>query len=70
MTEMHTDLPKTINEATPKRLRHSEIFGRITVCLDRETGQTGTCNIEKIPDQVPSTRNGHQKIIRQSSIRG
>jgi len=97
---MHTDMPKTINEALkilayndyfwsdplstqktqikphPKdydtvrsRLRHSEILGRITVCLDREAGKISSRDIEKISNQVPGTRNGHQEIVRQSCVR-
>ena len=29
--------------------------------MDRETGQISTSDTQKIPDQVPSTRHGHQE---------
>ena len=26
-------------------------------------------DLEEIPDKVPSTRNGHQKVVRQTKVR-
>ena len=67
MDNMHTDLPKTINEAL-KILAYNDYFwanpsmlgNTGQLCLDRETGKTGRGNIEKVPDKISVTWHGHK----------
>ena len=87
---MHTDLPKTINEALkilayndyfwtdpqkahikphPKDQETVKISSRSTIRMDREARTISTCYPKKVPDQVPSTRNGYKIIVGLSNLR-
>ena len=90
---MHTDLPKTINEAL-KILAYNDYFwanpsmiGNTAVIKphpkDQETvrslaesqyawtekqARLALVILKEIPNQVPSTRHGHQRVTGQSKV--